>query len=264
MAHQIKATADLRIPEAYSIDASFLSDVGPARSKNEDSATVVFGRDRGTRVLAVVADGMGGHQAGDVASSTAVETIAECHCLHSGRVDQTLVTAFQEANRRILDRTHTDRRLAGMGTTCTAIAIHDGLAYSAHVGDSRIYLIRAGCAYRMTEDHSATMQLVDQGMLTLDEANRHEDRNLILRAMGTHETLEVAVWQAPFPVRSGDAFVLCTDGLYESISDDDIASLCTAAPTADEACRALIDAALARVCTDNVTAAVVRVREVLQ
>ena len=262
MAHQAKTTAELQIPEACRIEASFLSDTGPARQANEDSAAVVVPTDSSILadkgVLIIVADGMGGHRAGGLASSTAVTEIADLFYRNSGSLEEVLTSAFQEANHRIFDQTRRDHELDGMGTTCTALVVREGLAYSAHVGDSRIYLIRGGCAYRMTEDHSATMQMVDMGLLTLDEASRHQHRNVILRAMGTQPTLDVAVWREPFPVRAGDCFVLCSDGLYEVLSDDEIATLSMAGTTAEEACRALLDAALARDCRDNVTAAVVR------
>ena len=111
----------------------------------------------------------------------------------------------------------------------------------------------------MTEEHSAPMQLVNMGLLTLDEASRHQQRNVILRAMGTRDTLEVAVWHEPFPIRARDCFVLCSDGLYDVVTDDEIASIASLSLTAGEACRALLDVALGRDCTDNVTAAVVRI-----
>lgn len=258
-----KATAGQRTPETYRVEASFLSDTGPARQTNEDSAAAVVPTDASTLaskgVLAIVADGMGGHQAGEIASRTAVDVIVETYFGESSPPQELLIKAFHKANSRIFDETRRDRALAGMGTTCTAIAVLGGLAYSAQVGDSRIYLIRGGGAYRMTEDHSATMQLVDRGLLTLEEASRHEHRNMILRAMGTRDKLDVSVWREPFPVRANDCFVLCSDGLYDVVSDNEIGALSTAAATPEEACRALLNAALSRDCTDNVTAAVVRI-----
>jgi protein phosphatase len=262
MSGRTKATARREIPALYKVEPAFLSETGP-RQANEDCAAVVVPRDSAIiaskGVLAVVADGMGGHKAGEIASRTAVAAIVETYCAGAGPIQQALARAFQEGNRRIFEHALREPELEGMGTTCTVLVVQGGFAWSAHVGDSRIYLIRAGCAYRMTEDHSATMQLVDQGLLTLEQASRHEHRNLILRAMGTHAELEVATWSEPFPIHAGDCFVLCTDGLYDVTPDEEIGRLANTGATPAEACRALVDAALARTSTDNITVAVVRI-----
>jgi protein phosphatase len=202
---------------------------------------------------------MGGHEGGEVASTRAVQTVNSTFYSTSDDIQKALLDAFQLANRKILEQARREKNLAGMGTTCTAVAVKEGLAYCAHVGDSRAYLVRKGQAYRMTEDHSVTMELVNRGLLTLAEANHHEDRNVILRAMGTQPKLEVSTWKEPFPLIAGDSMVLCSDGLYEVVGDDEIGRLCDSSPTPGAACRALIDAALERQCTDNVTAAVIRV-----
>jgi protein phosphatase len=162
------------------------------------------------------------------------------------------------ANRAIFDHAKRQPQLTGMGTTCTAVAIVDGLAYSAHVGDSRAYLVRAGQLYQMTEDHSQTMEMVKQGMITLQEAREHPDRNVILRAMGTHKDLEVAVWETPFALRPGDRFVLCSDGLHEMVTDDEICAI-TAANEYAQACAQMMQLALERISSDNVTVAVAQV-----
>src|SRR5262249_34835643 len=148
--------------------------------------------------------GMGGHEGGEVASNLATAHISKAYYDNTASVQDALFAAFQGANKAIFEKARKDRTLAGMGTTCTAVAVINGLAWAAHVGDSRIYLVRGGGPYRMTEDHSATMQLVNSGMITLAEAAYHEDRNVILRAMGTHAQLEVAGWKEPFPLRPGD------------------------------------------------------------
>jgi len=144
-----------------------------------------------------------------------------------------------------------------MGTTCTAVAVVNGMAYSAHVGDSRVYLVRAEQIYCMTEDHSAPMEMVKQGMLTLAEARNHEERNVILRAMGTRPQLEVALWTTPFPLRQDDRLLLCSDGLYEKIDDRELASV-AAAHAPEQACRELIRIAIERVSSDNVTVAILQ------
>lgn len=260
-----KATGEFHcLPfERYPVHASFLTDRGRVRAINEDSAAVVVPSDpailNGKGVLAVVADGMGGHEAGEIASALAVTTVSEHFYQSRQAPQQALIEAFLAANAAILAHARRDRKSAGMGTTCTAAVISNGLAYTAHVGDSRIYLIRAGRAYRMTQDHSATMEMVNQGLITLAEANHHEERNVILRAMGTHEKLDVATWSEPFPLHPGDALMICSDGLYETIDDDEFGRICGGGNTPEQACAELIQVAAGRDGTDNVTVAVIRV-----
>ncbi len=263
MAQQVKPTRDARLPSVLQVDAGWRSDKGAVRETNEDSAIIVVPSDPDTLdekgVLALIADGMGGHEGGEIASSTVVEMVPEFYYGDERFTEGRLVQAVEEANRAIYERGRADRMLAGMGTTCTALVLRQGLAYAAHVGDSRIYLVRAGSAYRMTEDHSATMQLVNKGLLTLAEASRHEDRNVILRAVGTQEKVDVETWRSPFPVRNGDAFLLCSDGLHEALSDDEIANYCSSMESVERTCEAMIGEALARQCSDNVSVAILRV-----
>ena len=164
--------------DRYPVHASFLTDRGHVRAINEDSAAVVVPSGpavlHGKGVLAIVADGMGGHEAGEIASGLAVATVIDRFYASRDDAQLALVDAFLAANTAILERARRDRKMAGMGTTCTAAVVLDGLVYTAHVGDSRIYLIRDGRAYRMTQDHSATMEMVNQGLITLAEANHHE------------------------------------------------------------------------------------------
>ncbi|MDX2153442.1 MAG: PP2C family serine/threonine-protein phosphatase [Bryobacteraceae bacterium] len=251
--------------DRYEVEASFLTDVGKVRTSNEDSAAVVHPDEpaqlRSKGVLVIVADGMGGHEGGEVASRTATERVADVY-YHSDRPpQQALVDAFLAANQEIRDRAKRDKHLTGMGTTCTAVAAINGLVYSAHVGDSRVYLIRGQQAYRMTEDHSAPMALVQKGLLTLAQASHHEDRNVILRAMGTYDKLEVSTWKEPFPLRPGDRMVLCSDGFHDSVADEEIGALASRHNSAPESCRALLDLALQRDGADNITVAVLAVKE---
>lgn len=261
----MRATAEFHfLPfDRYPVSANFLTDRGPVRTNNEDSASVVIPASRqileSKGVLAVVADGMGGHEGGEVASSLATEHISKAYYDSTASAKEALADAFQGANKAIFEKARKDRSLAGMGTTCTAVAVVNGLAWAAHVGDSRIYLVRGGEPYRMTEDHSATMQLVNSGMITLAEAAYHEDRNVILRAMGTHAKLEVAFWKEPFPLRPGDRLVLCSDGLYEVITDDEIAKISSGAAETAQGCTELITMAAKRETTDNITVAILHV-----
>ena len=244
---------------ALRIAGAALTDTGPVRPANEDSVALIMPDSTSVLlrrgVLAMVADGMGGHEGGEVASGIAVSVLTQAYYQEEGDPQAALAQAFAAANRAIFDHARKRSKLAGMGTTCTAVAVVNARAYCAHAGDSRAYLIRGGQAYCMTEDHSATMELVKQGLLTQAEARHHEDRNVILRAMGTHKTIQAEHWAPPFPLRPGDRLLLCSDGLYEMIDDEELAAIATAYAPA-EACQKLIALAVGRVSTDNVSAVV--------
>jgi protein phosphatase len=208
-------------------------------------------------ILALVADGMGGHATGDVASELAISTISRAYFENDAPPAAALAAAFRAANRAIYAAAQKQLRLSGMGTTCTALVIHAGLAFSAQVGDSRLYLVRGDEIYLMSEDHSAVMEMVRRGLLTAEDARRHADKNILLRALGVRPQVDVAMWQAPFPVRAGDCFVLCSDGLYDLVMDDEIKRVVTEhAP--QPACARLIALAKERGGHDNITAGVLR------
>ncbi len=262
---RVKTTAEIQCPQIgrFAVEASCRSDRGRIRPFNEDSVCVVTPENpevlSAKGALVMVADGMGGHKGGGLASSMAVERVRTDYYLGDSNPGRALATAFESANREVFDYARRHPEMAGMGTTCTAAAVVNGFAWMAHVGDSRMYLVREGRAYRMTQDHSAIMELVNRGLLTLAEANRHEERNVILRALGTRERLEVATWRDPFPLRAGDRLMLCSDGLYETIPDDELGEICARQETSAQACDALLRTALERDGTDNITVAVLRV-----
>ena len=245
------------------VSTGFLTDTGPTRASNEDSVAVVtpgdFGLLLGKGVLAVVADGMGGHEGGEVASAIAAQRVPELYYASKAGPQDALLAGFEAANHDIFEVARKNGKLTGMGTTCTAVAIVNGMAYLAHAGDSRAYLLRGGQIYCMTEDHSATMAMVKQGLLTLAQAKCHEDRNVILRAMGTHERLEVDKWDVPFALRPGDRMLLCSDGLYETITDDELCQIAIAHEP-QEACGKLIRLAIERNVSDNSTVAILHLR----
>lgn len=175
-----------------------------------------------------------------------------------GPPDAALVAALQHANRTIFETASAERRLAGMGTTCVAVAICDGHAHAASVGDSRLYLLRDGGIYRMTNDDSAVGELVARGLLTRSEARHHADRNVILRALGTHDDVQVSRWEQPLPVRGGDVFLLCSDGLSDLVEDEEMAGI-VADRHGAEACKSLVALARARGGHDNITVALLRI-----
>ena len=143
----------------------------------------------------------------------------------------------------------------GMGTTCTVLVLRGGEAFSAHVGDSRLYLVRDGHIEPLSEDHSLVNEMVKQGRISEEQARTHEDRNVITRALGLHPVVEVATWEAPLPVRPHDRFLLCSDGLYDLVSDEEIQEV-VVSETPYVAGERLVALAKERGGHDNITVAV--------
>ena len=247
---------------AYEIVASVQTDKGCVREINEDSGRLV--RPNDARLLAerglllVVADGLGGHSAGEVASQMAVDLISRLYYQSKGDAHAALRDAVAEANRRIFAAAAADDAKRGMGTTCTALAIRGGEASVAHVGDSRCYMVRGGDIYQLTEDHSAVMEMVRHGLISKEEARTHEDKNVILRALGTTPEVEVAMAE-PFAVRKGDRLLLCSDGLHDLVTDEEIGQVLAGAEDLHAACQQLIELAKSRGGHDNITVGIVGV-----
>lgn len=250
------------MPDDPGITVNVVSDVGCVRTANEDSVLSVFPHDpdilekRG--VLVVVCDGMGGHSGGEVASRIAVETIHRSYYGEDRKGPVTLAEAILAANRAIFAAAKADVQLAGMGTTCTAVVLKDGGVECGHVGDSRLYLIRGGQIYQLTEDHSAVRSMVARGLLSAAEAQNHAEKNVILRAVGTHPTVEVTTWEQPFPYWPGDRFVLCSDGLHDLVADEEIRTQ-AAGDDPQAACDTLVALAKSRGGHDNITVALIRI-----
>jgi PPM family protein phosphatase len=233
-------------------DTIWKTDTGRQRRDNEDNAFV-------RAPLFVVADGMGGAQAGEVASALAVEEFQ--HDLGvQGSAEQRLTTRIREANRRIYELSHAGHEHAGMGTTLTAVYLdHDDLAV-AHVGDSRAYIFRDGTLTRLTQDHSLVEELVRQGKLTEAQAAEHPQRSIITRALGIEVDVEVDTWT--YPVRAGDIVLLCSDGLTSMISEEQITEILGAQSSLDRAGDRLIDAANENGGRDNITVVLFRLEDV--
>ncbi len=232
-----------------------VTDAGKVRRNNEDSLLVGEGKDE---TLFAVADGIGGFEAGEVASRIAIEVLNE---LEPG---SSFEEAIGEANRRILAAGRGDERLSGMGTTVVAVRFggthEEPVAEVAHVGDSRAYLLRGGDLSPVTEDHSLVAELVRSGDLTRAQAAEHPQKNLITRALGAEEVVEVDT--VVLPVEAGDRFLLCSDGLTDMVPEDRISEILTESPSEPErAARRLLSAALEAGGTDNVTVVVVDVKE---
>jgi protein phosphatase len=232
-----------------------LTDAGKVRQNNEDAMLVGDGEDE---TLFVVADGIGGFEAGEVASSLAVDVLRGLH------PDKTFKAAIGEANRRILAAGRDDEKLSGMGTTVVAIRFGgtqgEPLAEIAHVGDSRAYLVRGGEMNPITEDHSLVAELVRSGDLTRDQAAEHPQKNLITRALGADEDVDVDT--TVLPIDAGDRVLLCSDGLSDMVSEARISEILLESPDDPErAARGLLSAALEAGGNDNITVVVVDVKE---
>src|SRR5881398_807424 len=243
-----------------------LSHVGRQRQHNEDSFLVAD-----QAQLYLVADGMGGHAAGEIASRIAVDSISE-FILHTKEDDGTwphaydenfrrttnrLMAAVRMANTRVLEAMRKDARLRGMGTTVVACLADEDMMAFAHVGDSRAYLIRDGQLSRITNDHSWVFEQVQAGMLTEAEAEKHPLRNVITRALGG--ALSVNPDASEIDCKPGDVYLLCSDGLTGMVPEEEILKLVsTNAGDLEKACRELIDMANERGGLDNVTAILVK------
>ena len=228
------------------------TDTGRQRRDNEDSA---FAR----APVFVVADGMGGAQAGEVASRIAVEAF-EQGLPDSGSPEERLATRVREANAQIYERSRADRGRAGMGTTLTAAYVDDTHVAIAHVGDSRAYLFRDGTLQRLTQDHSLVDELVRRGKLTEEQAAEHPQRSIITRALGPEPDVEVDTWT--YPARAGDVVLLCSDGLTSMISEERVKATLVEHDNLDEAGDALIREANEAGGRDNITVVLFRLEEI--
>ncbi len=244
------------------IDGSVATDVGCQRDHNEDRIEFFEPDDplvRGAKgAFAIVADGMGGHLAGGLASGLAVEVARRAYYQEQGLGRDALQIALEQANREIYALSITDEAYHGMGTTCTALVLGDTHAYCAHVGDSRLYRVRDGQICLMTEDHSLVREMVKAGILSPEQARSHPNRNVISRALGVRPSVELFTWPEPVELLDGDTFVLCSDGLHDPVSEDEIRAACAAADPA-AACRMLVDLAKQRGGYDNISVGVIRV-----
>ena len=228
--------------------AGFATDIGRVRKANEDSFLA-------ESPLFAVADGMGGHRGGEVASNLALDTVAAMHLRGEG----TLADQVREANRVVFARSSEDLKVAGMGTTLTAALIDGDGLHLAHVGDSRAYLLRAGSLRQLTEDHTLVNRMVKAGEITREEAAVHPHRNVVTRALGTEP--EIPVDEQSVALLEGDRILLCSDGLTGMVTEDQIQAIMESADDPQQAADRLIRAANRAGGIDNTTAVVLDVRE---
>lgn len=245
------------------VEVASQSDVGCQREDNEDSFLYWEPADdkefqRKGR-LAVIADGMGGHEGGKEASHLAVETVREVYDQNVHDDPQTaLMESFAAAHARILGYAEQHPAFYGMGTTCTALVLRDGQLYFAHVGDSRLYLVRDGRISRLTRDHSYVSRLVESGIVSPEDAEKHPQRHILTGALGAGREVAVDGSQLGLGVQKGDSLLLCTDGLWGVVTDEELEmAVSNNAPA--ECCAALVKLARQRGAPDNITLQVLRV-----
>ena len=228
------------------------TDVGMQRQANEDNFIA-------RSPLFVVADGMGGAQAGEVASQTAVEVFK--HGLPEGVPEATLQQMIGVANRNIHDQAHADSSLSGMGTTITAAFVNSEReeVVVGHVGDSRAYRLRNGILQRLTRDHSLVEEMRRRGQITEEQAEDHPQRSIITRALGPEPEVEVDIQAVP--AEPGDIFLLCSDGLTTLLNDERIRELMSGATRLEAAVKTLVDEANRAGGRDNITVSIFQVED---
>ena len=234
------------------------TDVGRIRKGNEDTLHASANTYRG---LFIVADGMGGHAAGEVASEMSVEIVttdlADLNDLESPDAHDRVTRALRDANRAVYERTRIERDKLGMGSTVSALLLSDTRYIVGHVGDSRIYMARDGHMTQLTRDHSLVQEHVDAGLLTAEQARRHPQSNVITRCIGMADDIDPDVFDGV--ARIGDAFLLASDGLTGMVEDRRIQQLLMSRASPARIVDALIQEANNNGGNDNITAVVVRV-----
>ena len=235
-----------------------LSDRGNIRINNEDIglffriADDSSGSEKGSLML--VADGMGGHQAGEVASKLASEVIVQEYFNNGNNatIEKNLSRAFSAANKKIFDLASSSKKYNGMGTTCTAVLLVEDNIYYAHVGDSRAYILKNNTISRITEDHTYVNELIRTGNISPAEAATHPQRNVLTNAMGTKPEVRIDSNKYSEVFSDRDRLLICSDGLYEYLADDELATILRSKPIS-EAAESMIDEAKKRGGHDNIT-----------
>ncbi len=236
------------------------TDVGKTRPINEDGYYISDYSKKLDAGYAMVADGMGGHQAGEVASKLAVRCISEiinekCHGkMNVAEIKELLGTAIKQANSLIYEKGREEGECQGMGTTLTLLFIKGDTGVVAHVGDSRAYLLREGKLHQITTDHSLVQMLLSRGQITEEEAATHPQKNVITRALGTDSDVEIDLYE--FAVSSGDIMLLGSDGLSNMLSADELTAMLQKGKkdSLDSLAKALVEEANSRGGLDNITA----------
>jgi serine/threonine protein phosphatase PrpC len=251
------------------VELANLTDLGVRREQNEDYFLYIepeSDEEFATKGrLLLVADGMGGHNGGEVASGIAAAALREAF-LSANREDPStiLVRGFSQAQQEIVARGRESGNLDGMGTTCTAVILRNGELSYRHIGDSRLYLLRDGVLTQLTEDHTLVHQLVKGGALSKDEAAAYGQKNVLTAALGMRSDEVPADFSTvPLALEPGDTLIVSSDGLHGVISDGEIAPIADS-KSPDDACHALLNLAIERGAPDNITVQILRVVTVAQ
>lgn len=231
------------------------SDQGQVRQVNEDAFFVDMGAKDGEEyALLVVADGMGGHRAGEVASHAAIDSFSQEILNHLRQETAPLLAleiAARRANQKVHEQAESDYRLAGMGTTLTAALLWRARLFIAHVGDSRIYRHRGDSCQQLTDDHSLVGELVKSGGLSEEEAQQHPQRNLILRALGTQAAVDIDL--LTLDLQPGDVVLICSDGLSTALKKEELAAIIGQHRNLQQAADEMVGTANERGGLDNIT-----------
>ena len=254
---EVTVDAEISLPKAASLALAWygMTDTGMVRPHNEDNFAC---QDFGSRSLFVVADGMGGHDAGEIASKIAVKTVCKevsRHATHNDDLQGLVELVARLANVEV--RKEGGLRGSNMGTTLSLVLIDCTTAHIANVGDSRVYWIDNGSITQITEDHSLVAKLVSTGKMTKAEARHHPKSNLLYRTIGTDETVKVDTFTVD--LKKGGSLLLCTDGLWGELSDEEIHGICSTEKECEAVCARLLKRANELGGKDNITAVVVKV-----
>ena len=258
--HQSKSKQKLKPEHVQDYRAVAATDIGSVRTNNEDQLVFIrpfdlnVRRDKGC--LAIVADGMGGHSSGEIASQMAIDIISRQYYDAKTEKIDSLKKAFEKANKAIFKLANERTELKGMGTTCTAIIMKEGELVLGHVGDSRAYLLKGKELIQLSNDHTYMHYLLSQGMISQEEALSHPDRNIITQAMGTSPKLKADYAYLDTRFEPGDRLLLCSDGLYEYVQQDELQALMTTHALNDLS-KSLIKLAKQRGGHDNISVLVV-------
>lgn len=244
-----------------------VTDIGHARLHNEDTVRFVRPADPAVRqnmgFLAVVADGMGGHASGEVASSTAVDVMTEEYYKFHKNPQKALKKAASKANEAIWNLAGTHKKLKNMGTTCTAVVLVNRDIIVSHIGDSRAYLFKKGELIQLSKDHTYVQSLLDAGKITPFEARNHPEKNVLTKSLGTSKNRSSDLFLSRYRFDEDDKILLCSDGLYEYFSNDELAGFLNGSDLNDISQR-LAESVLDRGAHDNFSLLLLQNKKVVQ
>lgn len=242
------------------ISVGFKTDRGISRTDNEDSVFVLPDRQ-----LFMVADGVGGHNSGELASRMAVGYMAQFVALHpleyvrnGSELREYFFTLFKGANEMIFNKSVSEKNNRGMATTSVLCYIRDNMAYVVNIGDSRAYLVRDGQLHQVTKDHTVVQQLLDQGLITAEEAEQRPDKNMITRALGGEKNINPDFFV--FETYPEDTIILCSDGLYGEIEEDRLAYMASNSSTMHGLSSELVNVANTNGGSDNISVVCIRIK----